>query len=208
MGGGCNLVAHTASRQEAADRLICAARRRQTTRHVRAAPMQPKCQRASGTRAGATGQAAETKQRGRAPGRRGPGRGDHADRRCMPLVLSAPCPGGMGSPHGPRRWRRPPCPSRSTSRARPGTRPRAALFVVTSYTVRFDTSQYFTPARRVPRRTRYGLGSARHSEVAGAPLAHTNENHNLIIIIGRIRNRRASRPRQPPRSRHAKTRSA
>jgi len=53
----------------------------------------------------------------------------------MPLVLSAPCPGAMGSPHGPRRWRRPPCPSRSTSRARPGTRPRAALFVVTSYTV-------------------------------------------------------------------------
>jgi len=42
----------------------------------------------------------------------------------MLLVLSAPCPGAMGSPHGPRRWRRPPCPSRSTSRARPGTRAR------------------------------------------------------------------------------------
>jgi hypothetical protein len=109
----------------------------------------------------------------------------------MPLVLSAPCPGAMGSPHGPRRWRRPPCPSRSTSRARPGTRPRAALFVVTSYTVLRHFTILLNASRR--RDARYGLGSARHSEVAGAPLAHTNDNHNIKLLLDE--RDRASRPR-------------
>jgi len=119
MGGGCNLVAHTASRQEAADRLICAARRSKrhdtyerlqcTTKRQRAA----RAQRPKLSSGGAGGRR-----------RRGAGRGDHADHRRVPLepVRAARAPWVVPTGHGAGAGRR---ASRSTSRARLGTPPLA-----------------------------------------------------------------------------------